>query len=845
MHTGPELHADASGRLKVWAVGVALRLVAAHLLHSGAVACLELHPASGLLATAGDDGAVRLWQLSDLAQWQPTQRGCLAGHGSAISAVAFSACGAFLASCSPVDGTVRLWSVADQEQLAVLRLPASSVAFGPSDAAALPVAGPSLPPQLIDLRCVPACRQYCLQVAAGQQDGSSVPSAGRTNRAGGTGSGGFFAWSVPPVPTSPLLSPAAANEEECAVPEGAVLARWSMPPADGSGAWDAEQRCFVYRQGGHAHPVHWLLPLPGAPHLLTVAADGEGKLWAASSEHEVCGTLLPAAADRRENPLGGCRPALSCCGRYAVCGGPSGALAAWDLQALQRRAHLPLGGALRDGNAAAAAATAHLEAVTAVAVGAGGTLLASGDASGRLVVRWISHFASPFAALDDLDDLFGPPPSLRPYPSACARAACFGPPPAATGYSLHRQPSFAPPAEPEVHLLRTDSGVLAVCPLGRAFSSQDISLQVDGRDFAITAYHPGTAHWARRPAAYRTSLELAPHIDEQRIQASLEGGVLSVFFPYRPRPQPQRLVVTVRAPAPVPAPQPPRPRVVVMQGPACTTSACSATACSTAACAPACVSAAAAAPAAAAPGYAAAAACCTPARAAAPAPAHTTAACAAAAAATGSTAAAPTQPCSFRRAAHRRQARALPTHVKGLHRPAEQEPAEPAAPSVPHREQPLAERRQHTPAATASAQPAPAAQQTRPQPQPQQQRQQPRVIPVEGPGSPKASPVAASSPKAAAAPAAAGPASPKAAPVSPAASAPASPKADAASAPASPKAAAPAADKGKAPASPEQVVAAERRRRAEAAAARIAAGVASDSDWDDADGSVQDCGLDA
>lgn len=85
-----------------------------------------------------------------------------------------------------------------------------------------------------------------------------------------------------------------------------------------------------------------------------------------------------------------------------------------------------------------------------------------------------SHF-SPFAALaDDLDDLFGPPPSLRSYPgSACGRAAFCGPPPA-TVYRLHRQPSFAPPAEPEVHLRRTDSGVLAACPLGRAFSNQDI-----------------------------------------------------------------------------------------------------------------------------------------------------------------------------------------------------------------------------------------------------------------------------------------------------------------------------------------------------------------------------------
>lgn len=186
------------------------------------------------------------------------------------------------------------------------------------------------------------------------------------------------------------------------------------------------------------------------------------------------------------------------------------------------------------------------------------------------------------------------------------------------------------------------------------------SLQVDGRDFIITAYHPGTAHWARRPAAYRSSLQLGPHIDERGIQADLEDGVLHVFFPFRPRPQPQRLVVTVRAPVPAPAPvqQPPRPCTVVVQGPACQAAACAA------ALAPAAMSAAwAAAPA------CARAACCAPAAArTAPAPAP-----AAPAAAPAPAAAAPVAPCSFRQPAlHRRQARALPAHVKGLYRCAEQ-----------------------------------------------------------------------------------------------------------------------------------------------------------------------------
>jgi len=145
--------------------------------------------------------------------------------------------------------------------------------------------------------------------------------------------------------------------------------------------------------------VHWLLPLPTGLHVLTAAVDGEAKLWTAcpsSSSRSssgssaagrfatVCCTLQPPAADRQECALG-CRPALSSDGRFVVCGGPSGTLACYDLQQLQRRAHLPL--SQRSSNAAAACQL-HTAAVTAVATGCADTLLVSGDASGRLVVRW-------------------------------------------------------------------------------------------------------------------------------------------------------------------------------------------------------------------------------------------------------------------------------------------------------------------------------------------------------------------------------------------------------------------------------------------------------------------------
>lgn len=89
-----------------------------------------------------------------------------------------------------------------------------------------------------------------------------------------------------------------------------------------------------------------------------------------------------------------------------------------------------------------------------------------------------------------------------------------------------------------------------------------------------------------------------------------------------------------------------------------------------------------------------------------------------------------------------------------------------------------------------------------------------------------------------------GPASTSAAAVMPQRQ-PSRPSSPAAASPsASPAAAAKAGAKGKGPASPEQIAQWQRQQRAAAAAKRIAAGVASDSDWEDADGSVSECGLD-
>ena len=99
-------HGDSDGGVRVWRVVTGGSSIAAREGHVGDVTCVRYVPGGNELATAGEDGTVRLWDLASDAV-----RVIDAGGQRPVRGVAVSSSGSVLASGGD-DGVVRLWDVA-------------------------------------------------------------------------------------------------------------------------------------------------------------------------------------------------------------------------------------------------------------------------------------------------------------------------------------------------------------------------------------------------------------------------------------------------------------------------------------------------------------------------------------------------------------------------------------------------------------------------------------------------------------------------------------------------------------------------------------------------------------
>ena len=96
--------------------------------HGGTIRALAYSPDGATLATAGEDGEVKLWDTAG-----GRERVTLTGHSDMVNALAFSPAGRTLATAS-LDATVKLWDVFTHRERATLQGHSdgvSSLAFAP------------------------------------------------------------------------------------------------------------------------------------------------------------------------------------------------------------------------------------------------------------------------------------------------------------------------------------------------------------------------------------------------------------------------------------------------------------------------------------------------------------------------------------------------------------------------------------------------------------------------------------------------------------------------------------------------------------------------------------------
>ncbi|MEU6404881.1 hypothetical protein [Streptomyces sp. NPDC046985] len=348
---------------------------------SAGVMWLSFSPDGRTLASAGRDHTVRLWNLSDPKH--PAARPVLRGHTDIVFSVSFAPDGRTLASAG-ADGTVRLWDVADPAHQGELGKPLrdqkgaiASAAYSP-DGRTLASAGHDHTVQLWNVTH-PAHPSPWGKPLRGHTDTVYAVAFSSDSRTMASVGNDFTVrlWNVsdPAKPLALGKIPGAAANTIYAVafsPDGKVLA---TAGADQTvRLWNVTDPtaplALCPPLTGHSGYVYWLAFDPRGHALASVGADDTVRLW------DLPRTVLPTPS--YENTV-----AFTPDGRVLAAGATDGAIRLWNSADPHRPT--PLGGPLL-GNA---------KAVNKLAFSRDGRLLASAGRDGTLRLWNVTDPAKP------------------------------------------------------------------------------------------------------------------------------------------------------------------------------------------------------------------------------------------------------------------------------------------------------------------------------------------------------------------------------------------------------------------------------------------------------------------